>query len=177
MTDRPSVIADVSVDRLVQQRKNSRARKDINVILDKDEWGKLNLVIQPQKGKGGKSESYKLEGNIVKIHRRFENEGKCSLELEVPHITVLLNTKHTEALKKVFDIIQVAKENPRKLAKMELFNDDEEEGYSDEADEDRGFLDDNEKVDVDHQSEEEEEEEELKVNKKRLKRRRTTEEE
>ncbi|PRP83436.1 aquaporin-4-like [Planoprotostelium fungivorum] len=127
------VIADVSTDYVKQARKIVKPRKEMNITLEKDEWGNITLCVCPQKGKGGKMESYKLEDNITKVFRKFESEGKSSVQLKTPSLVILLSRANPAAsLKKMLDVIELIKTDPEEARTIELFNDGDESNEEEE---------------------------------------------
>jgi len=116
-SDRVGVVGDILVDYLIQQRKNSRQRKQAKLILKRDEWNNVMIMIKNH----SKCDKFKVEDNIRRLYVDNQRLGKSSIELETPQVIIYISNANEEDLKTVFGILQQLKENPN--AAIELYKD------------------------------------------------------
>mmetsp|Transcript_28103 Transcript_28103/g.39668 ORF Transcript_28103/g.39668 Transcript_28103/m.39668 type:complete len:132 (+) Transcript_28103:51-446(+) len=122
-SDRISLKCDVVVDHLTQARKNSRPRKECRLVFDRDDYGNILLIVDP-KSKSNRL-IFKIEDNIVRLYSDFQSKGKGSIELEVPHVLLLISNANEVEMKSFFQILYQIKDHPETAHQLELWREED----------------------------------------------------
>jgi len=123
-SDRVSVVCDVNFDYLVQKSKNSRPRKNTRLVLDRDDWGDIILVVLSKSNKM----RFKLEKNILQVYTDNKSQGKMSIELSLPQVVILLSSPASVIDFLAFvDIVQRLFDDPASADSIELFKGEEDD--------------------------------------------------
>eukprot|EP01116_Phalansterium_solitarium_P010272 TRINITY_DN24878_c0_g1_i1.p1 TRINITY_DN24878_c0_g1~~TRINITY_DN24878_c0_g1_i1.p1 ORF type:complete len:131 (+),score=45.46 TRINITY_DN24878_c0_g1_i1:103-495(+) len=116
--DRIAVKCDVVTDYAVQTRKNLRKKKQYQLILSRDDWGSIILKMQ---SKSGSKTSYKLENNVRNVYSDFMDKGRATIELQSPHVFILISSAVLDELLPFIGIVQRLKDDPDAAESLELY--------------------------------------------------------
>jgi len=118
--DRISVVGDVMVDHLMQQKKAGREKKGCRLFFDHDFYGNILLRMHTK----SKKTAYKLEDNIVRLYQNHQANGKSTIEIDQPQIMIFIRNADPQDLKSFFNILVQIKEHPETARDLELFKPD-----------------------------------------------------
>jgi len=119
-SDRIFLECNISIDYLNSEIKNTRLRKNVRLIFDRDEWGTIILKIISK----SRVTSFKLEDNIVRLYTTFLPDGKSSIELRLPRVILFISESEKDKLDEFFKILKQIKDHPEEANELELWKEE-----------------------------------------------------
>jgi len=119
-SDRIFLECNISIDYLNSEIKNTRLRKNVRLIFDRDEWGTIILKIISK----SRVTSFKLEDNIVRLYNTFLADGKSSIELRLPRVILFISESEKDKLDEFFKILKQIKDHPEEANELELWKEE-----------------------------------------------------